>query len=81
MEKKKTHSTCTVPGPWSVCTNGTEVFVCYDDFTYYVALDIRGDFADYSSKRRYAHFICEALNEKAEKIGLTLDSLEIYENS
>ena len=55
-------------GPWFVYTDGTEIFVMSNDFTHDVTLDLRGDFGSYDVKRRYAHFICEALNQRAQEI-------------
>ena len=75
MEKKTHYITGVDTGPWYVWTNGNDVFVMSEDFTHDVTLDIRGDFTDIDAKRRYAHFICEALNEKAEKVNTVIDSL------
>ncbi|NDB06556.1 MAG: hypothetical protein EBX95_12675 [Acidimicrobiia bacterium] len=75
MEKKKHYFTGIDQGPWFVISNGADVFVCSHDIIHDVTLDIRGDFDDFDTKRRYAHFICEALNEKAEKVNSVIDSL------
>lgn len=75
MEKKKHYFTGIDQGPWYVVANQSDVFVCSDDITHDVTLDIRGDFDDFDAKRRYAHFISEALNEKAEKVKSVIDSL------
>ncbi len=73
MEKKKFIEGVD-QGPWNVqIDRNGNIFVISDDFTHDVTIDIRGDFDSHLTKLRYAHFICDTLNEKAKEIkkGLT----------